>query len=282
ERADYRTADEVIVLTGSPRVIDPTGSLTAETIQLNRKTRDAVAQNNVKTTYIGLKSQPNGAMLGGSDPVHVTGTNVTANRTTGVARYTQARLWQGANIVEAPVISFDRTHRSLLAQAGPGSRVASVFVQKDKNGKLNPVNVTSEKLTYVDSDRKAAFSGKVVVKSQDSTITADTVDVILLAKGSQTDSQSAGQLERIVAQGDIQIQQAARKAQGAQLVYTAAEEKMVLTGTPNHRPSIFDAERGEISGDSLTFFTHDGRVLVGSGETSQNQTPTRTPDASKK
>jgi lipopolysaccharide export system protein LptA len=282
ERADYRTADEVIVLTGSPRVVDPTGTLTADTIQLNRKTRDAIAQNNVKTTYTGFKAQPNGAMLGGADPVHVTGSSMTANRASGVARYAQARLWQGANIVEAPVITFDRSHRSLLAQGSQAGRVASVFVQKDKDGKLTPVNVTSDKLSYVDSDRKAVFSGKVVVKSQETTITADTVDVILLPKGSQAENQSASQLERIVAQGDIQIQQAARKAVGSQLVYTAAEEKMVLTGTPNRRPSIFDAERGEISGDSLTFFTHDGRVLVGSGETSQNQTPTRIHDASKK
>ena len=282
DTADYRTVVETIVLSGSPRVMDPTGTLTADTIQLNRRTRDAIAQNNVKTTYTGLKAQPNGAMLGGSDPVHVTGTGLVANRATGTARYTQARLWQGASIVEAPVITFDRTRRSLLAQGAQTGRVASVFVQKDKNGKLVPVNVTSDKLTYVDSDRKAVFSGKVVVKSQDTTITANSVDVILLPKGGQTEAQSASQLERIVAQGDIQIQQAARKAVGNQLVYTAAEEKMVLTGTPAHRPSIFDAERGEISGDSLTFFTHDGRVLVGSGETSQNQTPSRTQDASKK
>jgi lipopolysaccharide export system protein LptA len=282
ERAEYRATDEVISLSGSPRVVDPTGTLTADTIQLNRKTRDAIAQKNVKTTYTGLKAQPNGAMLGGADPVHVTGTAVTANRATGVARYTQARLWQGANIVEAPVITFDRNRRSLLAEGNQASHVASVFVQKDKNGKLTPVNVTSNKLSYVDSERKAVFSGKVLVKSQDTTITADTVDVILVPKGSQTENQSASQLERIVAQGDIEIQQAARKAVGSQLVYTAAEEKMVLTGTQARRPSIFDAERGEISGDSLTFFTHDGRVLVGSGETSQNQTPTRIRDASKK
>ena len=282
ERAEYRATDEIISLSGSPRVVDPTGTLTADTIQLSRKTRDAIAQNNVKTTYTGLKAQPNGAMLGGTDPVHVTGTAVTANRATGVARYTQARLWQGANIVEAPVITFDRNRRSLVAEGNQASHVASVFVQKDKNGKLTPVNVTSNKLSYVDSERKAVFSGKVLVKSQDTTITADTVDVILVPKGSQAENQSASQLERIVAQGDIQIQQAARKAVGNQLVYTAADEKMVLTGTPARRPSIFDAERGEISGDSLTFFTHDGRVLVGSGETSQNQTPNRIQDASKK
>jgi lipopolysaccharide export system protein LptA len=282
EHADYRAADETIALSGSPRLVDSSGTLTADTIQLNRKTRNAVAEKNVKTTYTGLKAQPNGAMLGGSDPVHVTGTAVNINSGTGVARYTQARLWQGANIVEAPVITFDRAHRSLLAQGSQGGQVASVFVQKDKSGKLTPVNVTSDKLSYVDSDRKAVFSGKVLVRAEGTTITAESVQVLLLSKSSQAESQGASQLDRIVAQGDIHIEQGGRKAAGSQLVYTAAEEKMVLTGTPDHRPSIFDAEQGEILGDSLTFFIHDGRVLVGSGETSQTQTPTRIRDASKK
>ena len=77
-------------------------------------------------------------MLGAADPIHVTGTSVTFNGATGVARYTKARLWQGPNIVEAPAISFDRPRRSLQAQGGQAGRVASVFVQKDKNGKLTP------------------------------------------------------------------------------------------------------------------------------------------------
>lgn len=283
ERANYRAADETISLSGSPRVVDSaSGALTADTIQLNRKTGNAIAQNNVKTTYTGLKAQPNGAMLGGSDPVHVTGTSVTANSATGVARYTNARLWQGSNIVESPNITFDRTHRALQAQGSQARQVASVFVQKGKNGKLTPVNVTSDRLSYVDSDRKAVFSGNVLLKAEDTTINADHVDVVLLPKGAQQETQGASQLDHIVAQGDIHIQQAGRKAVGNQLVYTAADDKMVLTGTEGHRPSIFDAERGEISGDSLTFFTHDGRVQVGSGETSQTQTPKRIRDASKK
>jgi lipopolysaccharide export system protein LptA len=282
DHADYRAADETIALSGSPRIVDSaSGTLTADTIQLNRKTRNASAQNNVKTTYTGLKAQPNGAMLGGSDPVHVTGTSVTASTAGGVAKYSQGRLWQGANIVEAPSITFDRTHRSLQAQGSQTARVASVFVQKGKDGKLTPVNVTSDRLTYVDSERKAVFSGKVLVKAEDTTINAEHVDIILLAKGAQPETQSASQLDHIVAQGDIHIQQAGRKATGNQLVYTAADDKMVLTGTEGHRPSIFDAERGEISGDSLTFFTHDGRVLVGSGDTSQTKT-LRIRDASKK
>jgi lipopolysaccharide export system protein LptA len=222
-------------------------------------------------------------MLASSDPIHVTGSSVNFSSSTGIARYTKARLWQGPNIVEAPTINFDRNKRSLQAQGSQAGQVASVFVQKDKSGKLTPVNVTSDKLSYVDSERKAVFSGHVIVKTQDTTIDSDTVQVILLPRKSQAETQSASQLDHIESQGDIKIQQGGRKATGTRLIYTAAEEKMVLTGTPNKRPSIFDAERGQITGDSLTFFTHDGRVLVGGGETSsQTQIPDRTRDASKK
>ncbi|MGZ4899061.1 MAG: LptA/OstA family protein [Candidatus Angelobacter sp.] len=281
ERAKYAAAEETILLSGSPRVVDATQgvTLTADSIQLNRKTRNAFAQDNVKTTYSKLNAQPGGAMLGSADPIHVTGSAVTLNSATGIARYAKARLWQGPNIVEAPTISFDRTRRSLQAQGG---HVASVFVQKDKTGKLTPVNVTSDKLSYVDAERKAVFSGNVIVRAQDATITSNSVQVILLPKKGQAENQSASQLERIEAQGDIEIEQGSRKASGNKLVYTAADEKMVLTGTPGKLPSIFDAERGQISGDSLTFFTHDGRVLVGRGETSQTEFPNRIPDASKK
>jgi lipopolysaccharide export system protein LptA len=284
ERAKYEAADEMIMLSGSPRVVDATQGiiLTADTIQLNRKTRKAFAQNNVKTTYSKMSAQPGGAMLGSADPIHVTGSSANLNSATGVARYTKARLWQGPNIVEAPTISFDRTKRGLQAQGGQGGHVASVFVQKDKNGKLTPVNVTSDRLSYVDAERRAVFSGNVVVRAQDATISSASVQVILLPKNGQAENQSASQLERIEAQGDIKIEQGSRKAAGNKLVYTAAEEKMVLTGTPGKLPSIFDAERGQISGDSLTFFTRDGRVLVGNGETSKTEIPNRIPDASKK
>jgi lipopolysaccharide export system protein LptA len=284
ERAQYTAAEETIFLSGSPRVVDDTQgiTLTADSIQLNRKSRNAFAQDNVKTTYSKMSAQQGGAMLGSADPIHVTGSTATMNSAIGVARYAKARLWQGPNIVEAPTISFDRTKRSLLAQGGQAGHVASVFVQKDKNGKLTPVNVTSDKLSYVDAERRAVFSGNVVVRAQDATINSATVQVILLPQKGQAENQSASQLERIEAQGDIKIEQGSRRATGSKLVYTAAEDKMVLTGTPDKLPSIFDAERGQISGDSLTFFTHDGRVLVGSGETSKTEIPNRIPDASKK
>lgn len=282
DRGRFNPQDESFTLIGSPRVMDSGATITADTFQLYRKTESAVAQGNVKTTYSDLKPQPTGGMLASGDPIHVTGNSATASRSAGVAKYTQARLWQGANIVEAPTITFDKAHRSLQAQANQAARVTTVFVGTDKKGKSTPVHVTADKLTYVDSERKAVFSGRVVTKVEDSTINADTVHVLLTAHGAAAGAKPASQLDRIVAQGDIQIQQLNRRASASQAVYTAQEEKFVLTGSPGHPPSIFDAEHGQISGDSLTFFTHDDRVLVGSGDTPQAQTQPRIRDASKK
>src|SRR5579864_7167637 len=85
ERAKYAAAEETILLSGSPRVVDDTQgiTLTADSIQLNRKSRNAFAQDNVKTTYSKMNAQPGGAMLGSSDPIHVTGSTATLNSATG-------------------------------------------------------------------------------------------------------------------------------------------------------------------------------------------------------
>ena len=88
------------------------------------------------------------------------------------------------------------------------------------------------------------------------------MDVYLLPRSQASTNQSLsapGRLDRMVAQGHVVIQQPGRRAEGQRLVYTASDDKFVLTGGP---PSIFDAERGKITGVSLTFFRADDRVLV--------------------
>jgi lipopolysaccharide export system protein LptA len=283
DRGHYSAADDVLVLSGSPRIVDSGLTITADRVELSRKTGNAVAQGNVKTTYQDLKPQSNGGgMLGSSDPIHVTGATATANRVSGVAKYTEARLWQGENIVEAPNLTFDKSRRSLQAQGGPDGRVTSVFVMPGKNGKLTPANITSDRLSYVDLDRKAVFSGRVTVKGDEFTLNAESAQVLLLPRNAAGKNDAGNQLDHIVAQGDIQIQQDGRRASGSQLVYTGNDQKFVLTGAPGHLPSIFDAEHGKITGDSLTFFSHDGRVLIGSGETPNTLTQNGTRDASKK
>ena len=279
DQARYVPVDQTLYLTGSPRVVEGGMTTTARAMRINRATGDALAEGDVKSTYSDLKSQQGGALLASSDPIHVTARSMTTHRNPGIATYSgNARLWQGPNVIEAPSIEFDRERRAVIARGSTAQRVSTALVQTSSSGSQTPVTLTSQRLSYTDSERKAHFEGGVVVKSADTTMTGNQIDAYLQSRGtSPAVSKASGpggpsQVERIVADGNILIVQPQRRAQGNHLVYTAAEEKFVLTGGP---PSIFDAEHGKVTGDSLTFYKRDDRVLVEGEAKSPTVTQTR-------
>lgn len=285
----FTPSNHLIILTGSPRVTGQGLTTTADSVRLDRDSGEATADGNVKSTYSELKPQPTGALLGSSDPIHVTAKSMQARRDSGIARYSgDARLWQGPNVVQASAISFDREHRSMVAESGvtagidegnSSSPVTTVLVQTGADGKTTLVTITSTHLTYTDSERRIHFDGNVKMHNTDATITSQVLDVFLAESKQPSSNQALRQqsgtpsrLEKAVAKGGIVITQPARRASGETLTYLAAEDKFVLVGGP---PSIFDAERGQITGGSLTFFRHDDRVLVEGGANSPVITKTR-------
>jgi len=285
DKATYTPADQMLVLNGSPRVIDNGTTTTADVVRLNRQTGEAFADGNVKTTYSDLKPQPNGALLASSEPVHVTALHMTSKQQPGVAHYTgNVRLWQTNNVVRAPLIDFDQQNRTIVAHADTAQSVSSLFVEQGQDGKLTPVDVTADKLIYVDTDRRARYTGNVLAKSTDGTISAEQVDVYLkpadsangapdspakTAQASLPGSEGPSKIDHMVAIGKVIVTEPNRRAVGDRLVYTADDGKYYLTGKT---ASIFDAEHGTAWGDSLTFYSHDDRVLV----ESQHSPPTVT------
>lgn len=289
DKATYTPADQVLVLNGSPRAIDGGMTTTAEVIRLNRQSGEGFADDNVKTTYSDLKPQPNGSLLAASDPIHVTAQHMTSHQQPGVAHYTgNVRLWQTANVVRAPKIDFDQQSRTIVAQADTAQSVSSLFVQQEQGGKQSPVDVTADKLVYVDAERRARYTGDVLAKSTDGTINAQQIDVYLKqadaadgspggteAKASRPvipGSEGPSKIDHMVAVGKVVVTEPNRRAVGDRLVYTADDGKYYLTGKS---PSIFDAEHGNVWGDSLTFFSHDDRVLVESKDSSPTVTRAR-------
>jgi lipopolysaccharide export system protein LptA len=286
----YTPADQMLTLAGRPRVTGGGMATTAKSIRIDRATGDALADGDVKSTYSELKEQPNGALLASASPIHVTSRSMTTRKTPGVALYTgNARLWQDANVIEAPSIEFDHDRRFVIAQGTATRPVSTIVVQPEKpqtektqpervaisaasttnvrknGGKVarsGPIAITGSRLTYADADRKAHYEGGVVAKGVDFTASSKTMEVYLLPRSQVVSNQSvsgSGQLDRMVAQGNVVVQEPSRRANGQNLVYYAADDKFVLTGGP---PSIFDAEQGKITGVSLTFFRRDDRVLV--------------------
>ncbi len=296
DKARYTPADRILVLAGSPRVSDGGMVTTARTIRINRATDDAVAEGEVKSTYNELKEQPDGALLASASPIHVTAATMTAHNSPAVAVYQgNARLWQDANLIEAPSIEFDRDQRSLVAQGTAAQPVLTTLVQgkagskpeiasagakigqtptprsgkrqsnpksHEKIDESSPIAISAARFSYSDPKRLAHYDGGVTARGTGFTATSAEMDVYLLPRSQASSNQSLtspGRLDRMVARGKVVIDQPGRRAEGNSLVYTAADDKFVLTGGP---PSIFDAERGKITGVSLTFFRRDDRVLV--------------------
>ena len=100
-----------------------------------------------------------------------------------------------------------------------------------------------------------------------------------------------GQVERVVATGNVQVEQPGRRANGQQLVYTAADSLYVMTGTPAAPPRIVSDGRagttpGTVVGSSLRFHSGNNSVVVTSGDGQAGpqrvKTDTRVSDKEKK
>jgi lipopolysaccharide export system protein LptA len=133
---------------------------------------------------------------------------------------------------------------------------------EEKPDDTSPVTISAARLTYADTERLAHYEGNVVAKGTTFTVFSKTMDAYLLPRTQTSGSQQLagpGRLDHMLAKGNVIVQQPNRHANGQTLVYTASDDRFVLTGGP---PSIFDAERGKITGVSLTFFRSDDRVLV--------------------
>ena len=107
---------------------------------------------------------------------------------------------------------------------------------------------------------------------------ADTKDAAPQRRSSRRsqvspDPNGPSQIDHMVAVGNVVVTEPNRRAVGDRLVYTADDGKYYLTGKS---PSIFDAEHGTVWGDSLTFYSHDDRVLVESKRSSPTITRART------
>ncbi len=291
--AIYTPGDQILLLVGSPRVVDGGMTTTSIHMRLNRQTGEGFADDDVKTTYSELKPQPNGALLANSDPIHVTAEHMTGLKQPGIAHYTgNVRLWQTANVIRAPKIDFDNDKRSVLAESDKSQKVSSLFVQQSQDGKTTPVDITADKLNYVDEERLARYTGNVLAKTTTGTVSTQQLDVYLKEAESDPNngtavaqkpvqqkgpslpgSDSPSKIDHMVATGKVVVTEPNRRAVGDKLVYTADDGRYILTG---RSPSIFDAERGTVWGDSLTFYSHDDRVLVESKHSSPTITRART------
>jgi lipopolysaccharide export system protein LptA len=298
QHAEYHAPDQVLHLSGQPRISDGQSmQIAAEAIDYHRDTQNAVANGNVKATYT---SPPKGATtgtsaptMGGSGPVHVIAERATLDHATNRDLFygslqAPARMWQDPDSLLAPVIEIDRNQNLLKAwgeDTGTAPVVNANFTSAiGNNQQQSVVRVHSQTLVYSDKTRQGDFHGSVTAEQTNEAIHADDALMFLKpapAAGPAKPAQSAGtssataggqkqgsQLDHMIATGHVVFTQPGRKGTGEKLVYTADDGKYVLTGTDSALPGMWDRVHGTTTGAMLVFNSQDDSVIVNGGKSS--------------
>jgi lipopolysaccharide export system protein LptA len=295
QHAEYHAAEQVLHLTGSPRITDGEAmQMAAESIDYHRDTQNAAASGNVKATYTQQQKNGPGAAPavgfagGGNSPVHVIAERAALVHATNQNLFygtvqAPARMWQDADSLLAPRIEIDR-NQNLLKARGEGTGAAPVVNANftsamGANHQQSVVRVRSQTLVYSDKTRQGDFCGTVSAEQTDEVVHADEALLFLkpasagagaAKQGSLPSPQAGGtgQLDHMIATGHVVFTQPGRKGNGEKLVYTANDGSYVLTGTEAVPPQIWDRVHGTTTGAALTFNSQDDSIVVNGGKSS--------------
>lgn len=284
-RADYQATNDTLTLTGQPVFRDAQLEMAATRMEVERTTGKMVATGAVQATLHSTKSTQkvanavpaSGLLGGGSQPVHVVANQAVVLHDAQQAIFTgQARLWQGGNSVEAPVIEVSQKTQTLLAysalpcvqcihstflgQTGQTVALDRAGLSSQTGSKTNVSSslpsvfrVISERLLYSDAERKATFLHHVEVISSSGQLFADHADIFL------TPAMPAGALRGVPSQKEKPENSTSDRNNPSQ----SSVEKIVATGNvrlvqPGRRAT----------GATLEYTASDGHfVLTGDNST---------------
>jgi lipopolysaccharide transport protein LptA len=219
----------------SPTVTDGNVTVAARTIQFSLGSGALIAETTVRST-IDPRNRSKGStakvpsMLDDDEPVNVTSNRLEYKGEGSPAVYTgAATLWQGADTtIKADSISIDETTGNLTAR---GKATTSFLFEEADPGsgqkKRQSTTGTAETFAYDDNKRIATYTGKARMTGPQGDVNGE--QIVLYLKPEVNELERA---EATGANGTVTVRESNRIAEGAHLVYTSADERYVMTGTP--------------------------------------------------
>lgn len=261
-KAIFTPGNSEILLTGSARFWEPTGSTSAESIVMNQASGDMDAKGNVNSTRLPEKDKKKTGMLSGDEPVQAKAATMMArDQNRRIVYEGDALMWQGSNRLQATRITIERESGALLAE---GKVVSQLLDQSDKTKKVPEYTVVeSPRMTYSDKERVARYTGGSVLRRGTTVVNAKDITAFL-----KQGENAGSSLDRAHADGAVKIVQTApdrtKTGFSEHAEYYVADERVVLNGGA---PKLIDSVKGTTQGKQLTYFAKDERLLVeGAGE----------------
>src|SRR5262249_13736821 len=116
---------------------------------------------------------------------------------------------------------------------------------KEKKTERTRSVATAESFKYEDGHRKAAYRGGVHLNGGQGDLTSEAIDLYLKPSGNEIE-----RAEATDSKNELVLREQGRKTTGARLVYTAADDRYEIKGTP---VSLTDQCGRVTSGRTLTF-----------------------------
>ena len=129
------------------------------------------------------------------------------------------------------------------------------------------LDVKADRMTFDQQERTFLFQDRVRVRRCDMTLKCNRLRVINTADGKG--------VERIIATGNVQIEQGTRQARADKAEYFDAEQKLVLTGQPRAWDT---ADQNELTGEVMEVYLATEKLEVKRARVlfhPRRETPTR-------
>ncbi|OGP56578.1 MAG: lipopolysaccharide transport periplasmic protein LptA [Deltaproteobacteria bacterium RBG_13_52_11b] len=115
-----------------------------------------------------------------------------------------------------------------------------------------PIDITSDKVESYTKDNLIIFKGNVTARQKDIVIYADSIEAVIVEGGRG--------IEKVVADGNVKVQQGLRVANCQKAVFYNLDKKVVLTGDPK----LWEGDN-VVSGETIVFDIEQNRVDVKGG-----------------
>ncbi|HWI20914.1 MAG TPA: LPS export ABC transporter periplasmic protein LptC [Vicinamibacterales bacterium] len=278
--ARYEVAAGKLALLGKspePHIVSDTVSIDAVTIDVTLNPRTMTAKGNVRSTLLPPKKPAPGTaetrrpgLLAEKEAVSIIAESLIYDEAARKADYAgKAKLLQGQTTIQANTLVLDEAKGDLTANGKVITNLVIADKQEDAKkdpaekpaAKPKPMIARAETFTYSDQTRTATYTTTAQLDGDQGNLSAGKLE-LQLAKGENS-------LERLDANGAVVAVVDRRTVTGTRLVYSATDDKYVVTGVP---VKMVDADCQETSGKTLTFWKASDRVQVDGNNEVRTQT----------
>lgn len=149
-----------------------------------------------------------------------------------------------------------RTWLSAAALGAAAVLAPEAHAQLSEGG--GPVSYSADNLEYFDAERRLVLTGDVDIVQNDARLRADRITLFFSRSGGEGGSSLAsGDIERMIAEGEVYYVRPAQSARGNRAVYEVAQDAVTFSGNV-----VVASEENVIRGEELVLQIGSRRTTI--------------------